>query len=32
MMENAVDKLAPAGSVSGRFNPGDELLAFLAAL
>ena len=32
MMENAVGKLAPAGSVPGRFTPADELLAFLAAL
>ena len=32
MMENAVGKLAPAGSVPGRFKPPDDLLAFLAAL
>ncbi len=32
MMENALGKLAPAGSVPGRFKPADDLLAFLAAL
>lgn len=32
MMENALGKLAPAGSVPGRFKPADELLAFLTAL
>jgi|SRR5579862_1500619 len=32
MMENAVGKLAPTGSVPGRFKPSDELLAFLATL
>ena len=32
MMENAVGKLAPAGSVPTRFKPNDQLLAFLAAL
>jgi hypothetical protein len=31
-MENAVGKLAPAGSVPGRFKPADNLLPFLAAL
>jgi integrase/recombinase XerD len=30
MMENAVLKLAPAGTSPGRFKPADELLAFLA--
>jgi hypothetical protein len=32
MMENAVGKQAPAGSVPGRSKPADDLLAFLAAL
>lgn len=32
MMENAVGKLAPAGTGPGRFKPADELLAFLTAL
>jgi site-specific recombinase XerD len=32
MMENAVGKLAPAGSVPSRFKPNDALLAFLATL
>jgi hypothetical protein len=32
MRENAVGKLAPVGSVPGRFKPADELLAFLTAL
>jgi site-specific recombinase XerD len=32
MMENAMEKLAPAGSAPGRFKASDDLLAFLAAL
>lgn len=32
MMENAVGKLAPAGTSPSRFKPADELLAFLTAL
>jgi len=32
MMENALGKLTPAGSVPGRFKPADDLLAFLTAL
>jgi site-specific recombinase XerD len=32
MMENAVAKLAPAGTSPSRFKPADELLAFLAGL
>jgi site-specific recombinase XerD len=32
MMENAVGKLAPAGSGLGRFKPADDLMAFLTAL
>ncbi len=32
MMENAMGKLAPAGSAPGRFKASDDLSAFLAAL
>ena len=32
MLENALGKLAPAGSAPRRFKPDDELLAFLATL
>ena len=32
MMESALGKLTPAGSVPGRFKPADKLLAFLEAL
>lgn len=32
MLENAVGKLAPAGTGPGRFKPADKLLAFLTAL
>lgn len=32
MMENALGKLAPAGSAPGRFRASDDLLAFLATL
>ena len=32
MMENAVAKLAPAGTAPGRFKPADDLLAFLSTL
>jgi site-specific recombinase XerD len=32
MMENAIGKLAPAGSAPARFKASDDLLAFLATL
>ena len=32
MKELALDRLAPAQGCSSRFQPGDELLRFLAAL
>ena len=32
MMENAMGKLAPAGSAPRRFKASDDLLAFLATL
>jgi hypothetical protein len=32
MMENAMEKLKPAGSTPSRFRASDDLLAFLATL
>lgn len=32
MMENAMEKLKPAGSAPSRFKAPDDLLAFLATL